>query len=108
MNYQAFTVAGLIADQGAAPYREFLRRKGMSLGFYRLPVGGTDAQLPHAVDEVYVVISGRAVLQVDDDRVEVGPGSVVSVDPRAEHRFNDITEALDLLVVFAPPAVPET
>jgi mannose-6-phosphate isomerase-like protein (cupin superfamily) len=108
VRYQAFDVAELEKAQGTEPYREFLRRDGMSLGLHRLPVGGTDAQLPHAVDEVYVVLSGRAVLQVEDGRVEVGPGSVVSVEPEAEHRFTEIAEDLTLLVVFAPPAKPET
>jgi mannose-6-phosphate isomerase-like protein (cupin superfamily) len=55
-----------------------------------------------------VVLSGRALLQVEDGTVEVGPGSVVSVEPEAEHRFTEITEDLTLLVVFAPPAKPET
>jgi len=108
VRYQAFDVAELAQAQGTQPYREFLRRDGMSLGLYRLPVGGTDAQLPHAVDEVYVVLGGRAVLQVEDRTLQVGPGSVVSVEPEAEHRFTEITEDLDLLVVFAPPAKPET
>jgi mannose-6-phosphate isomerase-like protein (cupin superfamily) len=108
VRYQAFGLAELEKAQGTQPYREFLRREGMSLGLYRLPVGGTDAQLPHAVDEVYVVLSGRALLQVEDGTVEVGPGSVVSVEPEAEHRFTEITEDLTLLVVFAPPAKPET
>jgi mannose-6-phosphate isomerase-like protein (cupin superfamily) len=108
VQYQAFNVAELEKAQGTQPYREFLRRDEMSLGLYRLPVDGIDSQLPHAVDEVYVVLSGRAVLQVEDQRVEVGPGSIVSVEPAAQHRFTQITETLTLLVVFAPPAKPET
>ena len=68
---------------------------------------GRDAQTPHRRDEVYVVVSGRGVLVVEDDRNEVGPGSVVSVDHGADHHFADITEDLTLLVVFAPPEKPQ-
>ncbi len=106
MTYQAFSVEEL-ADQAQEGYREFLRRPGMSLGFYHLPVGGDDHQHPHASDEVYLVQRGRAVLVVEDTTVPVGPGSVVSVDPGRHHRFTEITEDLEILVVFAPPEKPE-
>lgn len=85
------------------PYLEFLRRRGMSAGLYRLPVGGEDHQHPHAADEMYHVLRGRARLRVGDQEVAVQPGSVVSVDHGEEHRFVDITEDLHVLVVFAPP-----
>lgn len=106
MSYQSFA-ADELAALPATPYREFLRRPGMSMGLYRLPAGGTDGQHPHASDEVYVVQSGRGALVVEGERVEVGPGSVISVDPGREHSFTDITEDLAILVVFAPPEVPD-
>jgi len=71
-------------------------------------VGGTDAQHPHAADEVYVVLGGKAILRVEDELVEVREGSVVSVDRGRDHRFTDISEELHVLVVFAPPADPDT
>ena len=40
-----------LAEQ-AKPYQEILRCRGMSLGMYVLPAGGTDRQHPHASDEV--------------------------------------------------------
>ena len=107
MRFQAFTLTELEKQQGDDAYREFLRRAGMSLGLYRLPAGETDRQHPHATDEVYLVISGRAMLQVEDRNIEVSTGSVVSVDHGADHHFTDITEDLTLLVVFAPPTTPE-
>lgn len=105
VRYQAFTVAELEKQQGTDGYREFLRRSGMSLWLYTLSVGGTDAQHPHAADEVYVVLSGRGVLQVEGRSVEVGPGSVLSVDRGADHRFTDISEDLtDARVPIDRPA----
>jgi mannose-6-phosphate isomerase-like protein (cupin superfamily) len=90
-------------ESATEPYNEFLRRRGMSLGMYMLPAGGADEQHPHMSDEVYIVVKGRGTLQVADDQVEVGPGSIVSVDHGEEHRFVTIAEDLHMLVVFAPP-----
>jgi mannose-6-phosphate isomerase-like protein (cupin superfamily) len=106
MSSQSFTVDQLAAqfDDG---YQEFLRRPGMSLGLYRLPVDGADHQHPHASDEVYIVHRGQAQLDVEGNKIAVGPGSVISVDPGREHHFTNITEDLEIVVVFAPPEVPE-
>ena len=105
---QAFDLDELdkLAEQ-AQPYHEFLRRRGMSLGMYVLPVGGTDRQHPHTADEVYVVLRGRAALRVQGQDHEVRQGSVISVDHGEEHRFVDIDEDLHVLVVFAPPDDPD-
>jgi mannose-6-phosphate isomerase-like protein (cupin superfamily) len=106
--FQAFDLPELRQARGERAYREILRRPGMSIGLYVLPVGGTDAQHPHAADEVYVVLGGKAILRVEDELVEVREGSVVSVDRGRDHRFTDISEELHVLVVFAPPADPDT
>lgn len=84
------------------PYLEFLRRDALSLGLYILPAGGDDKQQPHTEDEVYVVLAGRAVLDVSGQAVPVRAGSVVFVAQGAPHRFRDIEEDLATLVVFAP------
>jgi mannose-6-phosphate isomerase-like protein (cupin superfamily) len=106
--YQAFEFETL-ADQAGTkgPYRELMRRPGFSMGIYHLTAGGEDHQHPHESDEVYIVQSGRAVLRVEGEDYPVGPGSVVSVDRGAEHGFTEIAEDLTLLVMFAPPEVPE-
>ncbi len=53
------------AHSGGPPYQEFLCRPGVSLGLFRLPAAGADQQHPHAADEVYVVLGGRATLRVE-------------------------------------------
>lgn len=88
------------------PYFEFLRRRGMSIGLYRLAGGDEDHQHPHVSDEVYYVLRGKATLRTPDADREVRPGSVISVDHGVEHRFVDIEDDLQLLVVFAPPEDP--
>jgi mannose-6-phosphate isomerase-like protein (cupin superfamily) len=84
------------------PYLEFLRVPALSVGLYTLEAGAVDGQSPHTEDEVYVVMTGRARITVGDEVRDVGPGSVVYVGATAPHRFHDITERLEVLVVFAP------
>ena len=74
----------------------------MSLGLYHLPAGGIDPQSPHGEDEVYVVISGRARLQVGAEVYDVRAGSILFVEAGVEHRFQDIEDDLTALVFFAP------
>jgi mannose-6-phosphate isomerase-like protein (cupin superfamily) len=105
-SYQSFELDDLQADRSRS-YAEFLRRPGISMGIYHLPAGGRDPQHPHSADEVYVVLAGRAVLDVEGERLDVERGRVVSVDVGADHRFVDVTEDLSVLVVFAPPDSPE-
>jgi mannose-6-phosphate isomerase-like protein (cupin superfamily) len=107
--YQSFSLDAVEEAQSssAAAYREFLRRPGFSMGMYLLPAGSQDAQHPHSADEVYVVQHGRAQLEVDGEKSDVGPGDVISVDRGRDHRFLNITEDLAVLVIFAPPDQPE-
>jgi mannose-6-phosphate isomerase-like protein (cupin superfamily) len=95
-----------VGDGG--PYTEFLRRPNVSMGIYSLAAGGEDLQHPHDADEVYVVLRGAATLRVESDNFDVRTGSVVSVDRGVDHNFTDVTEDLQVLVVFAPPEEPET
>jgi mannose-6-phosphate isomerase-like protein (cupin superfamily) len=100
----AFEAAGLATraagDEG--PYLEFLRRPSLSAGIYVIPAGGIDRQQPHSEDEVYCVLQGRGAITVADEEQQVGPGSVIFVAAGVEHRFHDVVETLNILVVFAP------
>ena len=93
----------LLAEHGDATYREVLRVPVLSLGVFTAAPGHDDVQSPHEVDEVYVVVAGRAVLEVDGVRTDVETGSVAYVPPHVPHRFVDVTEDLRVVVVFVPP-----
>jgi mannose-6-phosphate isomerase-like protein (cupin superfamily) len=93
----------LLAEHADATYREVLRVPALSLGLFAAAPGHDDVQSPHEVDEVYVVVAGRAVLEVDRVRPPVMTGSVAHVPPQVPHRFVDVTEDLRVVVVFAPP-----
>jgi len=100
----AFELSELVARQAASgrPYLEFLTVPDLSVGLYVLAVGQPDLQVPHAEDEVYYVVSGRARLSVGDEVREVVAGSIVFVATGVPHRFHDITEDLTLFVAFGP------
>ena len=49
----------------APTYTEVLRVPSMSVGSYVLPAGSVDPQQPHAEDEVYVILQGRAILRAE-------------------------------------------
>jgi mannose-6-phosphate isomerase-like protein (cupin superfamily) len=88
--------------QGNTPYHEFLHVPAMSAGVYELGVSDEDGQQPHTEDELYFVVSGKATLLVGAENVPVEAGSMVYVPARVIHRFHTITEALTILVFFAP------
>jgi mannose-6-phosphate isomerase-like protein (cupin superfamily) len=84
-------------------YAEWARSAALSAGVYRVPAGGVDDQRPHGEDEVYVVTRGAAALEVDGVVHPVGSGTVAFVPAKAQHRFVDISDDLEVVVVFAPP-----
>lgn len=83
-------------------YVEFLRTRDLSAGVYRLSAGGVDSQQPHAEEEVYYVVSGRARFSSGTRDVAVAAGDVIFVAAKEPHRFHEIGEDLELLVFFAP------
>ncbi|MGW7350206.1 cupin domain-containing protein [Streptomyces sp. Z26] len=102
---KAFRLEELEAERAAndGAYLRFLRERHMSAGLYALDRGAQDPQQPHAQDEVYLVVSGRASLTVGEETTQVARGSVVYVPAGAPHRFHHVTEDLRVMVVFAPP-----
>lgn len=102
---KAFRLDELEAERAAndGAYLQFLRERNMSVGLYALDAGTTDPQQPHAQDEVYFVVSGRAAITVDMETTQIARGSVVYVPAGTAHKFHHISEDLRVLVVFSPP-----
>ena len=101
---QTFSLNDLVAEcaRSDRPWQEFLRVPSLSMGLYHLWAGQADGQQPHAEDEVYLVLAGRASFRAGGRRQAVAPGTLLFVERTAEHRFEDITEDLTVLVFFAP------
>jgi mannose-6-phosphate isomerase-like protein (cupin superfamily) len=72
---------------------------GLELGVYVLVAPEPDRQQPHSDDEIYVVLEGSGVLEVEGEQVPVSEGSAVFVEAGADHRFTAY-EHLSVLVIF--------
>jgi mannose-6-phosphate isomerase-like protein (cupin superfamily) len=83
------------------PYVEPFKHGTLSVGLYA--PRGTDPQEPHTQDEVYVVMSGTGEFLVGSVTEPFGPGDVLFVPARAEHRFLNFTDDLVLWVIFYGP-----
>ncbi len=72
---------------------------GLEVGVYSLVAPEPDRQQPHEDDELYIVLEGTGVLDVDAEQVAVKEGTAVFVEAGAEHRFSAY-EHLSVLVIF--------
>jgi mannose-6-phosphate isomerase-like protein (cupin superfamily) len=84
---------------GTGGYEVVHASEGLEIGVYVLVAPEPDRQQPHEDDEVYLVLEGSGVLEVEGERVELREGHAVFVPAGAEHRFVGY-EQLSVLVVF--------
>jgi mannose-6-phosphate isomerase-like protein (cupin superfamily) len=84
---------------GTGGYEVVHRSDGLELGVYVLVAPEPDRQQPHADDEVYVVLEGSGMLEVEGQTVELREGHAVFVPAGADHRFVGY-EQLSVLVIF--------
>jgi mannose-6-phosphate isomerase-like protein (cupin superfamily) len=75
---------------------------GLEIGVYVLVAPEADRQQPHDFDEVYVVLEGTGVLEVEGETASLREGQALFVPGGADHRFTAY-EQLSLLVVFNGP-----
>jgi mannose-6-phosphate isomerase-like protein (cupin superfamily) len=72
----------------------------LEIGVYVLVAPEPDRQQPHDDDEVYVVLDGRGVLEVEGKPVGMNRGEAVFVPAGTRHVFTGY-EGLSVLVIFA-------
>ena len=71
------------------------------MGLYQLKAGTKDPQSPHDLDEIYHITRGKAEIQIGAKSYQLGPGSIVFVRAEVNHKFHNISEDLQTLVVFS-------
>jgi len=97
---QPFPIAAAkrrLAAEGG--YEVVHRSPGLEVGVYVLVAPHPDRQQPHEDDEVYIVLEGSGVLDVEGESARLGEGEAVFVPAGAQHRFTAY-EHLSVLVVF--------
>src|SRR6266536_3924074 len=86
----AFSIADvkdrLVAANGG--YEGVHDSPGLEIGVYTLVAPEPDRQQPHDDDEIYVVLEGSGMLDVEGESMPVREGSAVFVEAGAEHRFS--------------------
>ena len=87
----------LVAAAGG--YEIVHQSPGLELGVYVLVAPEPDRQQPHEEDEVYIVLEGNGLLEIEGESLPVAEGSAVFVEAGAEHRFSAY-EQLSVLVIF--------
>ncbi len=86
----------LDADQGGA--------REQSLAEAWLEPGQSTQRHYHArTEEIYVILEGRAEMEVDGDRREVAPGDAILLPPGAWHQITARDESVRFLCCCAPP-----
>jgi mannose-6-phosphate isomerase-like protein (cupin superfamily) len=93
---------GLSSDRHDASEMVRAPSGSLSVSASRRPAGSVDDQRPHAEDEVYYLIRGRAMFESDSGAVPVAAGSLVFVPAGAEHQFANITEDMQTLIFWSP------
>jgi mannose-6-phosphate isomerase-like protein (cupin superfamily) len=78
-----------------------LAHGSMSLELYA--PSGTDPQLPHAQDELYIIVSGSGVLDLNGADIAFTAGDVLFVPAGMPHRFTQFTDDFQTWVVFWGP-----
>ena len=102
MSAHLTTAGALSALAGAGTtFRELYAHGTLSVEVYQ-PVG-TDVQVPHDRDEVYVVIAGRGTFHNGDTRREFTAGDLLFVAAGVEHRFEDFSDDFSTWVLFYGP-----
>jgi mannose-6-phosphate isomerase-like protein (cupin superfamily) len=65
----------------------------LSFFFTRTPPGAEVGLHVHPYHEVFVLIEGQAKYTRGDERIEVGPGTVIVIPPETPHGFRNVGDA---------------
>jgi mannose-6-phosphate isomerase-like protein (cupin superfamily) len=74
----------------------------LSLDIYK--PNGVDRQKPHDRDEIYMVISGKGILNCDNNKTNYKPGDILYVPAGQEHKFEQFTNDFCAWAIFTNPA----
>ncbi|MFT6241974.1 MAG: mannose-6-phosphate isomerase-like protein (cupin superfamily) [Akkermansiaceae bacterium] len=81
--------------------------KQQSLAEASLPIGGSTERHYHKVsEELYYVLEGTGVMEIDGEEREVGPGDAILIPAGAWHEIRAM-EAMRFLCCCAPPYAHE-
>ncbi len=95
----AFTQLKEQSDQ--LPFIELFQKGDVSIELYAPKE--LDLQAPHQQDEVYFIISGTGIFNLEGERCPFVPNDLIYVPAGKEHRFENFTSDFKTWVVFFGP-----
>ena len=99
-------------ERDAAPFttkdgstiREYLHTERQSLAEASLEPDGATARHHHRLsEEIYLLLEGGGLMELDGEEREVGPGDAVLISPGAWHRITAGPSGLRFLCCCVPP-----
>ena len=78
--------------------------RNQSLAEARLPAGAATTRHYHPqAEEIYFILEGTALMEIDGETSDVGPGDAIAIPPGAAHKImNTGTATLRFLCCCAP------
>ncbi|MFL9898260.1 cupin domain-containing protein [Paraburkholderia fungorum] len=83
------------------PFAVLFERGDVSVELYA--PRGSDTQLPHTRDELYIVASGSGTFRRADQVCEFNSGDMLFVPAHVEHRFESFSDDFRTWVIFFGP-----
>ena len=102
----AAALQALANEPTGLPFRRLFQHGTLEIEIYQ--PSGRDLQVPHARDEVYVVIAGHGEFTCGGRRQDFEPGEVLFVPAGVEHRFENFSDDFSTWVLFHGPQGGET
>lgn len=90
----SFTGAGMTGYQYGP-----LNHKGVELHYVDVQQGHDTFQISKKVTRIYYILTGTGHFTIEDQRYDVGPGSVVEVPPKVEYSYSG---KMSLIVLSTP------
>lgn len=100
-DFEVAATAARLTERGGG-YDVVHTSPGLEVGVYVLIAPDEDKQVPHVLDEIYVVLDGEGEVEIAGERRPIRRGEGVYVAAGVDHNFHAYDE-LTLLVVFNGP-----
>jgi len=100
-----FRLAADVLLNSAETAQRHFEREDVSVVLY-IPKD-SDAQSPHARDELYVVLSGHGTFRRGKELVRFAPGDVLFVAAHVPHRFESFSGDFRTWAIFFGPQRPK-
>lgn len=78
----------------------FLSSNSLAIGVIMLKPRENDDQQPHSSDEVYYVIEGSGLIDIEGKDYVMRQGNFIFVPAKAAHRFHKNKDTLIVLYIF--------